>query len=823
LIWRKTENGYTVVRTVCGAGSNTCYSTCGMLLYIKDGKLVKVEGDKDFPLNQGRLCVKALALPQLVHHPNRLTYPMKRIGERGEGKWQIISWDEAFDTIARKLKEIIEKYGPHAILTSSGAGRGMTTYLPYFTWAIGSPNWACPMDLCFGPKAMANILNLGTGDVWPDFSQNFPDRYRNPKWKRPNVMLLWGRDLPGKWAYNHDWIIDCMKMGMRLIVVDPRCTWIASRAEYWLQVRPGTDGALALSMLNTIIGEGLHDKEFVEKWTNAPFLVRAETRKLLREKDVKGTGEGFVVYDETTKELVIWDRRKLEHSKPVTKPLLEGEVEVKLADGKTVKCKPVWQLLKERVSEYPPEKVSEITGVPKDKIMEAARFLAKNKPATMASGVSIDQQITSVDVCRTILMMLCLTGNYDIPGGIVPMIKPFIHNPPAWGFDLSKLVVCFDMVWGYENLPREQIPKTIGLDKYPLMERWAWAGAGFPLPATSTEPWKAILSGKPYEIKALLVIGGGFPLCSYPDISVLREVVKKLEFIVVADILPSPMTEIADIVLPSATIVERDLLKSWYYPLTRQLNALKTAPDLRWDLEIMLELGRRLKPEKFPWKDLREFYDWCLKPIDMTWNDIVEKVYVYPEYEYEKYKKGWERPDGKPGFLTPTGKFEIWSTIKEVTGLDPLPYYEEPPESPITTPYLLKEYPLILTTGGRTWGYFHSEGRQIPWLRCLHPDPIVEMHPSTAAKYGIKEGDWVWIESRRGRCKMKAKLNPTIRPDTVRAEHNWWYPERLGKGDPFLTGVLEPHVNWLTSNEWAGKDIGSPSLRAMLCRVYKAD
>jgi len=820
--WKWLEEGYTVIRTTCGSGSNTCYSTCGMLLYLKDGRLIKVEGDETFPLNQGRLCVKALALPQLVYHPDRILHPAKRIGERGEGKWQIISWEEAIEIIAERLREIMEKYGPEAIATFSGGGRGLTTYLSYFTWSLGSPNWATHLDLCLGPKIMANLLTTGNGtEPWIDFAHQFPDRYKNPRWRRPSCVIVWGANpIVSNFSYQGCWIVDLMKMGTKLIVIDPRLTWLASKAEYWLQIRPGTDGALALGMLNIIVNEGLYDREFVEKWTNAPFLVRMDNNKLLREKDITGKGENFVVYDEISKDYVTWDIYELRYSKLNVKPALEGTFKVRLADGTLCECKTVWQVFKDRLKDYIPERVSEITGIPAEKIIGATRFFANNRPGGAWIGVSVDQTTNGVETARAIILLVILTGNWDVPGGWTSEKKPCIFSP-EWGLDVSKLVISFDMVWGYENLPPEQRPKAIGLDDLPLLKMWSWFGAGFPLPPSFI--WKAIVSGKPYQIKALLLFGGGIPLIACADSNLVYQALKKVDFLVVADLFPSPVTELADIVIPSASIVERDLLRSWYYPLTYQTKALEVSSNAKWDLEILLELGKRLKPERWPWRNIKEFFDWCLKPIGITWDQLKEKGYIYPPYEYEKYKKGWERFDGKPGFPTPSGKVEIWSILRERVGLDPLPHYEEPFESPISTPHLLKEYPLILTIGGRLWGFFHSEGRQIPWLRELHPDPIAEINPETAKKFGIKDGDWIFIETRRGKFKMRAKLSLGIRPDVVRVEHNWWYPERLGRGDPLFTGVLEPTANFCVSSEHLGRELASPCMRAMLCKIYKAE
>ena len=209
----------------------------------------------------------------------------------------------------------------------------------------------------------------------------------------------------------------------------------------------------------------------------------------------------------------------------------------------------------------------------------------------------------------------------------------------------------------------------------------------------------------------------------------------------------------------------------------------------------------------------------CIEPLGITWEQLRDMGWVYEELEYRKYEKGKMRKDGKNGFNTPTGKVELYSTEFEKVGLDPLPYYEEPPESPVSTPELAKDYPLVLTTGARFIGFFHSEHRQVKTIRQFNPNPIVEIHPDTAKKYGVKDGDWVYIENQHGRCKQVARLTPNIHPDVVNAQHGWWFPEETGS-EPNLFGAWESNVNLLLPSGWTGKSgLGYP-FKSMICRVY---
>jgi anaerobic selenocysteine-containing dehydrogenase len=174
----------------------------------------------------------------------------------------------------------------------------------------------------------------------------------------------------------------------------------------------------------------------------------------------------------------------------------------------------------------------------------------------------------------------------------------------------------------------------------------------------------------------------------------------------------------------------------------------------------------------------------------------------------------------KRGFNTPSGKVELYSSIMEKYGYDPLPYYQEPPESPLSTPELAQDYPLILTTGGRTPYYFQSEYRQIPSLREKHPAPLVEINPKTADELDIRDGDWVWIQTVRGRIKQRARLAKGIHPRVVHIEHGWWFPEEPGPEH----GIWNSNANILTNNAPPyDPAMGTYQLRALLCKIYKVD
>ena len=735
-LWRWEEDGMTVTRTTPWTGPG-CHNGCGILVYSKGNRVIKVEGDPETPFNQGRLCVRCLALPDVVHHPDRLTHPLKRVGKRGEGLWEKITWDEAYDTIVKNVRNVQRQYGPEAIAVLHGTGRNVWHLGAKLCYsAFGSPNLGSGFlsgFACYGPKIMVSIFTTGFLPT-PDCGQMFPDRYENPNWRRPECLMVWGNNpvVAHSDSVRGDWFVELMKRGAKLIVIDPRLTWIASKADIWLQLRPGTDAALALGMLHVIIEEGLYDREFVAEWTY-----------------------GF-------------------------------------------------ERLKDRVMQYPPESVAEICWVPKEKIIAAARLYAESRPAAIQWGVSVEQHKVGVSTLLAIQDLWAITGNLDVPGGN-------IISRPAEFSQIPKFT------WGREELASEIKKKTIGQEQYPTVP--------IAHPDVMAE---TMMSAQPYALKMAWIQGTNPITCMAMEPRKIYQAFQNLEFVVVVDLFMTPSAmAFADIVLPAASALERNSIRAdnygraWWGPF-RAVNKIVQVAECKSDEEILLDLGKRLNPEAFPWANVEEMLDYHLRDTGLTFSKLRGMgTAPYYSFEYRKYEKGLLRRDGKPGFETTTGKLNLLIPQFERMGLDPLPYYEEPPQSPVSTPELARKYPFILTTGARSWAFFHSEHRQIPELREIHPDPMVEIHPDTARERGIRDGDWVWIENNYGRCRQRARLTDTIHPRVVNANHGWWFPERPGP-EPSLFGVWESNINQLLPLGECGPSGWCAPYKSNICRVYRA-
>ncbi len=731
-----------------------CNPRCRILVYSENGKMVKMEEDKSHPRAATvwppiEACPRFRGTAEFMYHPDRITFPLKRAGEKGEGKWQQISWEQAFDEIADKMGELRAKYGAETLAFHGGTLRTTMWVSPRFLNLFGTPNNVSPANVCHAP-----CINMGTAMLgWPPIHRTFLRFEKDAQGKMTTgcVMLI-GINPPESRPHMWKSVRDAKEQGVKLIVLDPRRTETAELADIWLQLRPGTDTALLMSMINVIIEEDLYDKEFVEKWCH-----------------------GFAE-------------------------------------------------LRERAREYTPEKVAELTWLPAEQIREAARMYANNTPTITTNGMGLEQQSSAIAGIQAKFILSMITGSIDVPGGdYIPGPARCVTEPEL---ELR------------EMQPPEQKKKQIGTDRFRfigwpghdaimphVMKVWGKPVSGQHAFAAAHHPsvYRAILSGEPYPVRAMLGVASN-PMITQPNIKLIHKALKSLDLYVVQDYWLTPSAELADYVLPVASWLERPYLAAGLGTLDTILGGEKALPstipgeyDRKTDYEIMRGLGIRLGQEKYwPWEDLEQVYDYMLEPIGLTFKEFMAQGgHEAPPRQYRKYEQ--------MGFGTPTGKAELSSTILEQLGYDPLPSYEEPHENPVSKPELAKEYPLMLNTGGRIRVYFHSEHRQIDSIRRRYPHPLVQIHPEKAAELGIEDGDWVWIESPRGRIRMKCKLFKGIDPRVVHCEHGWWFPELPGE-EPWLHGVWESNINVLTDDDpdVCDKMGGGWPLKWGLCRVYKA-
>jgi anaerobic selenocysteine-containing dehydrogenase len=676
------ETNSRIAKTIC----NMCPTHCGIDVYLENGKIVRVTGMEEHPHHT--LCIKAKAIPELVYSSERLTDPLKKVN----GTWQKISWDEAFEFIASRLTDIKEKYGPQAVVTHIGEPFVFTyteRMLRRFSELYGTPNYTTGASFCAFSTIIGQSLTCGA-NIFQHYSSD------------TRCMMVWGKNPGESFPLEADEIRAMLGRGAKLIVVDPRVTPLAKKADIYAQVRPGTDCALALGLLNVIIAEELYDKAFVDQWT--------------------------IGFDK----------------------------------------------LVEQVKQYSPKKVAEITWVPAETIINMARMYVTNKPACISSGVAIDHSTNGVQAIRAITTLVAITGNLDMAGGNV-------YNTTRLKRASFRLE---------DKLVNEV---SIGLD-FPLFKRYTHE-------VTAVPTLDAILTEKPYPIKALLVVGCN-PVLTWANTNKITRAFETLDLLLVVDIFMTDTAKMADVVLPGTTFLERREIREYRNHMVSVAHRIiEPIGNSKEDWEIWAELGRRMGyADYFPWKDSDEIFKYWLEPSQVSLDQLKQSRggICYQGREFQKYLKN--------GFNTPSNRVEIYSELMEKSGYAPLPTFSEPAESPVSRPELADQYPLILTTGSRTVAYLHSEYRNLPTLRRLVAEPLIEIHPQTASSLGIADSDLVKVESLRGSVEMKAKLTEDIHPRVVSIQHGW----------------SEANANLLTDDEARDPVSGFPSFKSLLCRVTKA-
>jgi thiosulfate reductase/polysulfide reductase chain A len=736
-----------VKRSIC----TMCGSQCGILVYVRGGKIVRIRGNPDNPVSRGFTCKRIASAIKWLYHPGQLMYPLKRVGDRGEGKWMRITYDEALDEIAEKLKGIKDKYGPHTLAVAEGTLRYAEFWMrARFMYLFGSPNNFHPGVICgLNREVLGN--SIAGFRVCPKLG-NLQDtrcvviQSGNPRGFHPQMaeQLRRIKELaPGR---------------LRVIVIDPRDTGIATEeTDIHLKIRPGTDASLMLAWLRIIINEELYDKNFVRNYTF-----------------------GF-------------------------------------------------DKLAERVQEYTPEKVADITGIPADQIIESARVFATTKPASLLGGVGTDQiAFNSTRVEHACACLMAITGNIDIPGG------RYVPTYPGVSINGKRPIRDCEMELT-DKLTKEQRARLVGGEQFRLTsfsgyETWGSAYSrtyGVPAPSlhvvSASEPllYRGIVNNDPNHIRALISWASNV-MVRTANTKMVYEALKSpnLELNVVLEFTMTPTAQLADYVMPAASCLERPYWTTWEdFSDTCCFSeaAIEPMGERRDDYHFWRGLGVRLGQEEYwPWQTHEEVMEYRAKPIGLTFEELVKAAGLRPPVAFKKYEKR--------GFATETGKFELYSTVLEKLGYDPLPYYSEPPESYANTPDVAKEFPLILITGGRSNPQYHSEYHQMSaGMRERHVDPIVDINTETARQVGINDGDWVFIETLRGKIRQKAHVTDGILPNIVNCEASWWYPEMPGE-EPRLHGLWESSANILTLDEPDICDelVGGWACRALLCRISKA-
>jgi anaerobic selenocysteine-containing dehydrogenase len=799
-----TQSRTQRIQGYCGL----CIARCGCVAEIKDGRFIALHPDPTHPTGQA-LCAKGRAAPELVYHSERLTHPLKRTRPKGDPDpgWQRIDWNEALELTADAMRRIAERHGPQAFAFSL-ASPSTTAIADSSGWirrlmnAFGTPNASTNLDLCGWGRGFATRYTFGVGSVATGVGGAMADIANS------GCLILWGYNPSIARLTHATMTVEALKRGLRLIVVDPRQAGLANKADIWLRVRPGTDGALALGLANLMIERDWYDRDFVRRWSNGPLLVRADTGRLLTERDLSVDGDARLYFAwEAGRGLIRYDPDKGIYEDDVENVALAGEYLIETARG-AVMCRPVFELYASLCRRYSPDVVEKICWIGSEQMEQTARIIWHSRPVSYYAWSGHEQHTNTTQTARAISILYALTGSFDAQGGNVLFAS-----------------VPVNAITG-EDLPSaRRLAPALGFAERPLgPARWN--------SITTRELYRAVLEQHPYPVSGLLGFGANL-LLAHADVRMGREALAALEFYAHADLFMNPTAEMADVILPVASPFEREALKVGF-DISAEAQSLvqlrqpivPPCGEARSDTQIVFDLACRLGlGESFWGGDIEAAYQYQLAPSGITLEQLRASpsgVHVPLNTRYAKHAEA--NADGIPrGFATPSRKIEIYSETFLENGYAPLPEYQEPAIGPSSRPDLAARFPLILTSTKHSL-FCESQHRGLPSLRKHARHPEVELHPHTAEVRGIAAGDWVAIETPEGSVRARVRINKSLDARVVCGQHGWWQAckEIDEQGyDPFSSDGA--NLNLIIGGDARDPISGTAPHRAYLCEVRRVE
>ncbi|MDH3354818.1 MAG: molybdopterin-dependent oxidoreductase, partial [Chromatiales bacterium] len=595
-----------------------CISRCGCISIINNEILTAVEPFPEHPTGKS-ICIKGKAAPEMVYSPERILTPLKRTHPKDSDDpcWQAISWDEALDTITTTLQKITQDSGAEAVTfgvtTPSGTGISDSfVWINRLAHAFGSPNTLFATENCNWHKDFAPKLTHGDSIGMPDY-------------EKTSCILLWGFNPSTSWLAQAELVNHAIKRGAKLIVIDPRKTGFANRANEWLRVRPAADGPLAMALAYQFIINGWYDKQFIHDWSNGPLLVREDTGELLTADSLNPdySTHNYLAWDSSHQNIVIYDSQNGEYQSKHGHLALLGTISIETSTGK-IPCKPAFQIYTDACSDYTPKKAEALTDIPAQQIIDTARLINESGPLSYFTWTGTAQQSQATQTGRAIALLYALTGHIDAPGGNVYFNKPPIAN-----------------LFGMELLTKEQRAKTLGLKQRPL-------GPGTMGWITSYDLYKSVVDKKPYGTKALVSFGGN-PLLTKPNADDAGKALAQLEFYVHADLFLNPTANYADIILPVSSPWERSGLYPGFQVSQQADTLMQLRPKIisplgqsQSDNWIVFELAKRLGlAEHFFGGDIDTALKQLIEPAGLSTDELKnhpEGVTLPLKMHYRKYQ-----------------------------------------------------------------------------------------------------------------------------------------------------------------------------------------
>ncbi|MCB0165480.1 MAG: molybdopterin-dependent oxidoreductase [Anaerolineae bacterium] len=653
-----------IVRGVC---PHDCPDTCAWQVTVRDGTAVKLVGDREHPFTQGVLCPKVNHFLERVYSPDRILYPMRRVGTKGEGRFERVSWDKALTDISGRLQDIIAQDGPTAILPYSYMGtQGLIQKdagQPFFD-RLGATR--LERNVCGSTQETGAAVTIGgsTSTLLEDIVHS-------------RFIILWGTNTVVTNLHLWPFIQQARKNGATLVVIDPAKTRTAAQADWHLQPLPGTDAALALGMMHVIVKESLYDPDYVARYTL-----------------------GF-------------------------------------------------DPLRERLTDYPPERVAQITGLTANEIIELAKAYATTRPTVIRTLIGLEHHSNGAMMFRAISCLPALVGAWRDQGG-------GLMTTPAGPF--------------FEALNTAAVTKPELEDKN--IRSVNMVQLGQVLTSAELDP----------PIRCLIVHSSN-PATIAPNQNLVLQGLRRNDlFIVVHEQFLTDTARYADYILPATTQLEHaDLLWSWGHPyLTLNLPAIEPLGEAVPNSEFFRRLAAALGLED---PHLYTSDEERIRTLLTSDHPYLQGI-TYKRLE----KEGWARlnlpPDWRPfaegGFATPSGKCEFFAESVIEQGLDPLPAHVPPAESPVGDAELAKRYPLMLLTAKSALHFLNSSYANLPRHLKAEREPRLALHPDDADPRDINDGDQVRVFNDRGEVMLRARVGDHIRAGVVSMPSGWWASQSPG-------------------------------------------
>ena len=724
-----------------------CMFGCPIKAKVVDGRIEMIQGVEGMPVLDGKICAKGMSAVDRLYRPDRLKYPLKRVGARGEGKFKRISWEEAIAEITGRMKGYRDAGHPEQVAFLWGCPMQTPSldFFDYFRQVYGTPNFShFHGDSCYSSGAIANMMS-GVPPFTPvcDFSKA---RYTVHVGYCPTT---------GSWTPGGVWtmreVAAGLAQGLELEIVDPRMEEDAAMFN-WTPIRPDTDIAFALGITRVLLEENLYDRDFVTNYSNAPLLVRTDNG--LPFKDEK---DGYLAWDPAGNGPVPLA------TKGIT-PALFGTFDVK-----GVSCTTAFELLRTRVAAYTPEKTAEICQIPQgpSHIRKIAHKLGTFKPRSsiQISSVAAAKQANVIQKIRAFGVINILLGNMDKPGGIY-FLPPGLSSGPYY------------MSIGESLGKKPDKIKVPNVDFDP--ERYPFGSIDLPVPSRY---YSAVSEGTPYPIKMLFITSVNmFNHAAIPTTKMLKDA----EFTVVCDNWPTVTVDWADIVLPDATYLERETVRQsvWStYPFIASRKIVDPPAGIMPLAEVFLEVGKKMGLGEYFDFTMGQWYDAQLKKLGTSIEELKEKG---PYYKYEKTYGKFPYKDKPYKPTSRTGRLELYSVWlgEDFYHNAESPYHRNDDVDPVPHDFRTMTQDLgrdeFYLVTGKSAINAHSSSAANRYLNEEYISDGIGLHriwisASRAAALKIKDRDVVWVESAEtgGKEQVRVKVTEGIHPSTAFVYHQF--------------------------------------------------